>query len=121
MNHPHPLLTIRSVVLTGMAAGTLALAGCAMPPPTSTILSRLPEPGASGGQPPVLSSAERKRYDEIDQQVLREQNSAMAAEAAARAWAYYSPPPVTVYGGYYGGWGNRWGTGVSYGYPGWWW
>ena len=120
MNRPLRL-PFRTVVLTSVAACTLALAGCAMPPPTSTILSRLPEPGASGGQPPALSSAERKRYDEIDQQVLREQNSAMAAEAAARAWAYYSPPPVTVYGGYYGGWGNRWGTGVSYGYPGWWW
>ncbi|WP_175881126.1 hypothetical protein [Burkholderia sp. BCC0044] len=121
MNRVLPFCTLRTIVVTSMAAGTLALAGCAMPPPTATILSRLPEPGASSGQPPVLSSAERKRYDEIDQQVLREQNSAMAAEAAARAWAYYSPPPVTVYGGYYGGWGNRWGTGVSYGYPGWWW
>ncbi|WP_175689012.1 hypothetical protein [Burkholderia anthina] len=112
----------RSVVLTGVATGMLALAGCAVEP-TSTILSRLPEPGASGGQPPALSSAERKRYDEIDKQVLRDQNNAMAAEAAARAWAYYAPPPVTVYGGYYGGWGNRWGTGIGYGYgyPGWWW
>ncbi|OXH87623.1 hypothetical protein CA831_20255, partial [Burkholderia multivorans] len=101
-------------------AGTLAVAGCAVQP-SSTILSRLPEPGASSGQPPVLSAAERKRYDEIDKQVLRDQNNAMAAEAAARAWSYYAAPPVTVYGGYYGGWGNRWGTGISYGYPGWWW
>jgi len=95
MNRP-----FRILVLTSVAAGTLALAGCAVQPPSSTILSRLPEPGASGGQPPALSSAERKRYDEIDRQVLREQNDAMAAEAAARAWAYYAPPPVTVYGGY---------------------
>ncbi|MBR8334789.1 hypothetical protein KDW69_24370 [Burkholderia ambifaria] len=119
MNRP-----FRILVLTSVAAGTLALAGCAVQPPSSTILSRLPEPAPSGGQPPALSSAERKRYDEIDRQVLREQNDAMAAEAAARAWAYYAPPPVTVYGGYYGGyggWGNRWGTGISYGYPGWWW
>jgi len=119
MNHP-----FRTHLLTSVAAGTLALAGCAVPPPSSTILSRLPEPGASGGQPHTLSSAERKRYDEIDRQVLRDQNDAMAAEAAARAWAYYAPPPVTVYGGYYGGgWGNRWGTGIGYGYgyPGWWW
>jgi hypothetical protein len=34
-----------------------------------------------------LSSAERKRYDEIDRQAMREQHEAMAAEAAARAWA----------------------------------
>ncbi|MGN7983174.1 hypothetical protein [Burkholderia sp. 22313] len=114
----------RPLLLTSVAAGTLALAGCAAPPPSSTILSRLPEPGASGGQPHTLSGAERKRYDEIDRQVLRDQNDAMAAEAAARAWSYYAPPPVTVYGGYYGGgWGNRWGTGIGYGYgyPGWWW
>ncbi|AJY13969.1 hypothetical protein K6W16_09245 [Burkholderia dolosa] len=116
MNRP-----FRTIVVIGVAVGTLAVAGCAVPP-SSTILSRLPESGASAGQPPTLSAAERKRYDEIDKQVLREQNDAMAAEAAARAWAYYAPPPVTVYGGYYsGGWGNRWGTGIGYGYPGWWW
>jgi len=80
MNRP-----FRTLVLARVAAGTLALAGCAVQPPSSTILSRLPEPGASGGQPPALSSAERKRYDAIDRQVLREQNDAMAAEAAARA------------------------------------
>ncbi|ABO55186.1 hypothetical protein QZM46_28640 [Burkholderia vietnamiensis] len=114
--------TFRTLLLTGIAAGTLALAGCAVQPPSSTILSRLPEPGAAGGQPPTLSSAERKRYDEIDRQAMREQHEAMAAEAAARAWANYTPPPVNFYGGYSsGGWGNRWGTGVTYGYPGWWW
>ncbi|MGU7780248.1 hypothetical protein [Burkholderia sp. PU8-34] len=119
MNHLKRLVS--TIVTTSAAAGALALAGCAVQP-SSTILSRLPESGASGGQPRVLTPAERKRYDEIDRQALREQNDAMAAEAAARAWSYYAPPPVTVYGGYYGGgWGPRWGTGVTYGYPGWWW
>ena len=73
----------RTIVLTSVAAGTLALAAARCRRRLPTILSRLPEPGASGGQPPTLSSAERKRYDEIDQQVLREQNSAMAAEPRA--------------------------------------
>lgn len=110
----------RTIALAS-TAGALALTGCAVQP-TSTILSRLPEPGATG-QPHALTPAERKRYDEIDRQALREQNDAMAAEAAIRAWSYYAPPPpVTFYGGYSnGGWGPGWGTGFSYGYPGWWW
>jgi hypothetical protein len=110
----------RTIALAGAAAGALALTGCAVQP-TSTILSRMPEPGATG-QPRTLTPAERKRYDEIDRQVLREQDDAIAADAAIRAWSYYTPPPVTFYGGYSsGGWGPRWGTGLSYGYPGWWW
>ncbi|WP_010091974.1 hypothetical protein [Burkholderia ubonensis] len=110
----------RPLLLTSAAAGLLVLAGCAVQP-ASTILSRLPEQRASG-QPVTLTPAERKRYDEIDRQVLREQNDAIAAEAAIRAWSYYTPPPITYYGGYYGGgWGHGWGTGFSYGYPGWWW
>ncbi|RQR62158.1 hypothetical protein DIE19_12235 [Burkholderia sp. Bp9126] len=110
----------RPLLSTSAAAGLLVLAGCAVQPP-STILSRLPEQRAAG-QAQALTPAERKRYDEIDRQALREQNDAMAAEAAIRAWSYYTPPPVTFYGSYYGGgWGRGWGTGVSYGYPGWWW
>ncbi|AJX15360.1 hypothetical protein [Burkholderia ubonensis] len=115
MNH-----LFRPLLLTSAAAALLVLAGCAVQP-ASTILSRLPEERASG-QPVTLTPAERKRYDEIDRQVLREQDDAIATEAAIRAWSYYTPPPVTYYGGYYGGgWGHGWGTGFSYGYPGWWW
>ncbi|CAN0621993.1 conserved exported protein of unknown function [Burkholderia multivorans] len=113
----------RTIASASAAAGALALAGCAVQP-TSTILSRLPEPAAATGEAHALTPAERKRYDEIDRQVLREQNDAIAADAAMRAWSYYAPyyapPPVTFYGGYSnGGWGPRWGTGFGYGYPGW--
>lgn len=114
-------LLFRTIALAS-TTGALALTGCAVQP-TSTILSRLPEQAAAS-QPQALTPAERKRYDEIDRQVLREQNDAMAAEAAARAWSYYAPPPVTFYGGYSnGGWGPGWSTGFGYGYgyPGWWW
>ncbi len=77
---------------------------------------------ASAAQP--LTPAERERYDAIDQQVMAEQNQAIAAENAAQAWSrYYSPPvPVSVYGSYYGGgWGHGWGTGVGIGYGPWGW
>jgi hypothetical protein len=118
MNRP----ILRSIATAAAAAAALALSGCAMPPPaSSTILSRLPEQNAAG-HARALTPDERKRYDEIDRQVLREQNAAIAADEAMRAY-YYAPPPVTVYGGYSsGGWGPRWGTGFGYGYgyPGWW-
>ncbi len=122
-----PAAVLPAAVLLG-ALLAAALAGC-VAPPTSTVLSRLPEgqPGAATPQAHTLTPAEKQRYDAIDKQVLREQDHAMAAEAAARAYAYYAPVPVTVYGGYgggyYGGWGGGWGTGVGYGYgyPGWGW
>lgn len=105
------------------AVAALTLAGCAVPP-SSTVLSRLPDgqPGAATTTAQPLNAAEKQRYDAIDRQVLREQNEIMSAEAAARAYSYYAPTPVTVYGGYYGGgWNRGWGTGVGYGYPGWGW
>ncbi|WP_179402403.1 hypothetical protein [Burkholderia guangdongensis] len=124
MNRPllHPFLRplLRAIASASAAAAALTLAGCAVQP-TSTILSRLPEQSASGpGQTHALTPAERKRYDEIDKQVLREQNAAIAADEAMRAWYYAPPPPVTFYGGYWnGGWGPGWGGGYGYGYPGW--
>lgn len=106
------------------AAALTALAGCVVGPPPGPILSRLApgQPGAADSAHP-LSAEEKKRYDDIDEQVLREQNEAMSAEAWARYYApYYYSTPVTV-GGYYGGWGNGWGMNYySPGYyPGWWW
>ncbi|CAJ5044694.1 lipoprotein [Burkholderia pseudomallei] len=113
-----PIL-VRAAPLAALIAAA-SLSGCVAPPST-TVLSRLPEQ-AAGTTTHTLTPDERKRYDEIDRQVLREQNAAIAAEDAAGAWSYYSPPPVTYYGGYYGGgWGRGWGSGFGYGYPGWWW
>jgi hypothetical protein len=79
-------------------------------------------PAAQNQAPQPLSPAEQQRYNQIDRQVLAEQQQAMAAEAAAQAYSQYYRTPVTVYGGYSsGGWGNRWGTGFGYGYPGYYW
>lgn len=101
-------------------AAALALSGCVVAPPPGPILSRLPPdaPGAASSAHP-LSDAEKKRYDEIDKQVQREQNAAMMANVWARSYTpYYYSPPI-MYGGYYSG------RGVGYYspgfYPGWWW
>jgi hypothetical protein len=73
---------------------------------------------------PNLTPEQLRRYNEIDQEVLREQEQAMRNEAAVRAWsrAYSYARPVNVYGSYYsGGWGHGWGIGTGWGYPGYWW
>ncbi|OTP80709.1 hypothetical protein [Caballeronia sordidicola] len=99
----------------------LTLGGCMMDPPgPSPVYSRLPATQNQAAQP--LSPEEQQRYNQIDRQVLAEQQQAMAADAAAQAYSQYYRPPVTVYGGYSsGGWGNRWGTGIGVGYPGYYW
>ncbi|HEX7684561.1 MAG TPA: hypothetical protein VF446_13685 [Trinickia sp.] len=130
MNAPHrPLPSFaalpRRVASAAVCATALAtLSSCVVAPPPGPILSRLApgEPGAAESARP-LTDAEKKRYDEIDKQVLREQNEAMSARAWARYYTpYYYPAPVT-FGGYYGGWNSGWGVGyTSPGYyPGWWW
>ncbi len=65
-----------------------ALSGCVVappPPPSGAILSRLAsgQPGAAESAHP-LSAEEQKRYADIDKQVIREQNEAIAADAWAR-------------------------------------
>jgi hypothetical protein len=97
---------------------TAALSGCVVGPAAGPVLSRLApdQPGGASAARP-LTDAEKKRYDEIDRQVLREQNEAMAANAWARYYVPYYAPPV-VYGGYgsdYRGWGGGFYS------PGWWW
>ena len=109
-------------VLTALAASA-ALTGCMMDPPgPSPIYSRLPANHAAvTGTAQPLTPEERQRYDAIDQQVMAEQNQAIAAENAAQAWSRYYTPPVTVSGSYYsGGWGHGWGTGVGIGYGPYW-
>jgi hypothetical protein len=114
-----------ATLAAAIAGVAISLGGCTMtyPPTTRTVLSQLPE--QRGAATPTLTPEEKKRYDEIDRQVLREQDDAMRAEEAARAWSYYAPA-VPVYGNYYsGGWGHGWGAGTGWGYPGyypgWWW
>ncbi|HEX7936140.1 MAG TPA: hypothetical protein VF573_24145 [Paraburkholderia sp.] len=113
----------RMFAVLAALAGITALTGCMMDPPgPSPIYSRLPadQSGMSSAAQP-LTPAERQRYDAIDQQVMAEQNQAIAAENAAQAWSRYYSPPVTVYGSYYGGgWGHGWGTGVGVGYRPYW-
>lgn len=115
----------RTFALLAVVAGGAALSGCVMDPPgPSPIYSRLPadQSGVAATARP-LTPEERQRYDAIDQQVMADQNQAIAAENAAQAWSRYysSPQPVTVYGSYYGGgWGRGWGTGVGVGYAPYW-
>jgi hypothetical protein len=100
------------------AVSALLLGGCAVsyPPTPHTVLSQLPE---SPRTPPTpLTPAEKRRYDEIGRQVLREQDAAMQADALARAWSRYPYAVTPVYGGYYRGrWGPGWGVGSGWGYP----
>lgn len=117
----------RIAALAICASAIAALSGCVVGPPplpSGVILSRLApgQPGA-GESAHRLSPDEQKRYAEIDKQVIREQNEAIAADAWARYYTpYYYSPPVS-FGGYYGGWNSGWGVGYySPGYyPGWWW
>lgn len=127
---PQPWRRQIAAAAAGVAV-VAALSGCVTappPPPSGVILSRL-APGQPGAAESAhrLSPEEQKRYADIDKQVIREQNEAIAADAWARYYApYYYSPPVTFggyYGSYYGGWNSGWGVGYySPGYyPGWWW
>ncbi|SAK67897.1 lipoprotein [Caballeronia arationis] len=110
-----------SLSVSALTAAAL-LTGCTMDPPgPSPIYSRLPSAQTQPAQP--LSKDEQERYNQIDQQVLAEQQQAMAADAQAQAWSQYYRAPVSIYGGYSsGGWGGGpyWGTGVGFG-TGYWW
>lgn len=119
----HAIEAIRAVRLGLVVSVGAALAGCVVAPPPGPILSRLApdQPGAAAPARP-LTAEEKKRYDEIDRQVLREQNEALNERAWARYYTpYYSSPPI-IYGGYSSGYYNGWGAGVGTWYgPGWWW
>ncbi len=115
MKHSLSILNSRSFGTPLLVAASIALASCAAPFQTQ-LLSRLPasDPNAAATSSRQLSDAERKHAAEIDEQVLKEQNQAIANRAAAaaaikaaRAAAYYSSP--LLYGGYYHGM-PRWGA-----------
>lgn len=124
MNYPTSLKPLprgaRRFAILAAVTCSVALTGCVMDPPgPSPIYSRLPASQSGTAQP--LTPEERQRYDAIDQQVMAEQNQAIAAENAAQVWSRYYTPPVNVYGSYYGGgWGHGWGTGVGVGYAPYW-
>ncbi|WP_354686014.1 hypothetical protein, partial [Cupriavidus necator] len=93
---------------TGVAIGALLLAaGCAgMPrdvngaPPTARL--------APNAIPPApLTPEARKKLDALNQQVLREQDAAIAREQQAEAYARAAYAyPNTSWNLYYGGWGG---------------
>lgn len=119
----HAIEANRAARLGLVVSVAAALAGCVVAPPPGPILSRLApdQPGAAAPARP-LTAEEKKRYDEIDRQVLREQNEALNERAWARYYTpYYASPPI-VYGGYSSGYYNGWGAGFGTWYgPGWWW
>lgn len=115
---------LRRLPAMAMASAALLATGCAelprdmsgSPPTTRLVPNAIP--------PAPISPEEKKKLDALNQQVLREQDAAIArqqqAEAFARSAAYAYP--YTNWNLYYGGWGGgRWGGGVSYGSPGWGW
>jgi hypothetical protein len=94
-------------------AASLLIVGCStVPLPDGSKVARLPEPAV----PAVLSAEERKRYDEIDKQVLREQQTVRESEQRAQAEVRrHVHPHWNIYYGYgwpYWGWGwygpGRW-------------
>ncbi|MEA3119537.1 MAG: hypothetical protein QOI13_2807 [Paraburkholderia sp.] len=107
----------------GALPAAAILSGCVVGPPSGVVLSRLtPDQPGAASPARALTEAEKKRYDEIDKQVLSEQNAAMAADVWARYYtpSYVRPVGYGGYGGYYSGWG------VGYYSPGyysqrWWW
>lgn len=110
----------RARAFAGALATAAVVSGCVIAPPPGAILSRLPPdaPGAASSAR-LLSQSEKKRYDEIGKEVLREQSAATAADAWVGYYTpYYYPAPVA-----FGGYGSGWGLGYySPGYyPGWWW
>ena len=105
--------------VAALLGSAIALGGCALEPPGPSLISRLPadQSGVPATASP-LTPEQRERYAAIDRQVLAEQDLAMEREAVEQAWARAYPPPVTAYGGYFGGWrGSGWG--VGFGNPGW--
>jgi hypothetical protein len=70
--------------------------------------------------PAPITPEESARMSALNQQILREQNAAIANEQQAQAYAraaQYAYPPVST-SLYYGGWGGgHWGGGVGFGVP----
>jgi hypothetical protein len=102
-----------------LIGSAIALGGCALEPQGPTPIRRLPADQSNmAGAAHPLTPEERERYEANNRQVMAEQNQAIARDATAQAMARAATPPVTVYGGYFGGWrGPAWSVGI--GNPGW--
>jgi hypothetical protein len=111
----------RRIAAIAIAGGALLLAGgCAeiprdmngSPPTARLVPNAMP--------PAPLTPEERQKLDSLNQQILHEQEGAIARQQQAEAMAAYAYPN-TSWNLYYGGWGGgRWGGGVSVGMPGYW-
>ncbi|CAG9172840.1 hypothetical protein CURE108131_21335 [Cupriavidus respiraculi] len=115
-------LARRGLAATLALAGAAPLGGCAteLPrdingsPPTARLVPNAVPPAP-------LSAQERERLAALNEQVLRDQEAAIARDQQAAAWARAYSYPRTSYSLYYGGWGGGgWGGGVSVGSPGYW-
>jgi hypothetical protein len=110
--------TLKLLACAGLA--TLA-AGCAMDPPgPSPIYSRLPST-AMPQQQTLTPQQQMDRYNAIDKQALAEsQKAAQLGNDAKMMSNYYTPQPISIYGGYsnggwgYPGWGSGWSVGAGY-------
>ncbi len=77
--------------------------------------------GVTGASDAALTPQQKQRLDALNQQVLREQEAAIAQERQAEALARYYYAPAPAWSVYYGGWsGGRWGGSVGFGAPGYW-
>ncbi|WP_416048087.1 hypothetical protein [Cupriavidus basilensis] len=116
----HPSATISAMLL----GAVLACGGCGcaqLPrdlngsPPTARL-------APNGVPPPPVTAEDIQKIGELNRQVLREQDAAIArqqqAQAMARAATYYAYPTPS-WNLYYGGWGGgHWGGGVGFSSPG---
>lgn len=118
-----PTRLTRSVV-GGMPIAALCLAGaiatgCAQlprdingsPPTARLVPNAIP--------PAPITPEQKQKLDVLNQQILTEQENAIArqqqADAYARAASYAYPSSMSLY---YGGWGGGgWGGGLGFGFP----
>ncbi|MGO4279687.1 hypothetical protein SAMN05216321_102355 [Cupriavidus sp. OV038] len=96
------------------------LAGCASPVPRDINGSPATARLMPNGVPPApITPEESQSLTQLNQQILRDQEAAIARQQQAEAWAYAYPN--TNWSLYYGGWGGgRWGGGVGVSSPGYW-
>lgn len=115
---------LRGTALAGVAALAGALmAGCAADLPRDFNGSPMTARLAPNAIPPApITPEDGQKLAELNQQVLREQESAIAQQQQAEAWARAAYAyPNTSWSLFYGGWGGgRWGGSVSVGSPGYW-